>query len=151
MEKKKKLPHCFNLLLCVLSCVQLSETPWTVAHQAPLAREFPRQEHWSELPFPPPEHPRDQTRGSSVSCTGRRVLYHCTTWEAHCNLLHDKKPVHPLGDPQKPSLVNQDLDLFVLLRPNRTLWGSWAQKPSIQLLIRERRGRRDKQGPAKKP
>ena len=25
-------------------------TPWTVAHQAPLSMEFPRQEHWSGLP-----------------------------------------------------------------------------------------------------
>jgi len=29
-------------------------TPWTVAHQAPLSMEFPRQEHWSGLPFPSP-------------------------------------------------------------------------------------------------
>ena len=29
-------------------------TPWTVAHQAPLFTEFPRQEHWSGLPFPSP-------------------------------------------------------------------------------------------------
>ena len=26
--------------------------------------------------------PRDQTRVSYVSCIGRRVLYHCATWEA---------------------------------------------------------------------
>ena len=30
------------------------ETPWTVACQAPLSMEFPRQEYWSGLPFPPP-------------------------------------------------------------------------------------------------
>ena len=29
-------------------------TPWTVAHQAPLPMGFPRQEHWSGLPFPSP-------------------------------------------------------------------------------------------------
>ena len=29
-------------------------TPWTVARQAPLSMGFPRQEYWSELPFPPP-------------------------------------------------------------------------------------------------
>ena len=28
--------------------------PWTVACQAPLSMGFPRQEHWSGLPFPPP-------------------------------------------------------------------------------------------------
>ena len=39
---------------CVLSCVWLFARPWTVARQAPLFMEFPRQEYWSELPFPPP-------------------------------------------------------------------------------------------------
>ena len=29
-------------------------TPWAVAHQAPLSMEFPKQEYWSVLPFPPP-------------------------------------------------------------------------------------------------
>ena len=29
-------------------------TPWTVAHQAPLLVGFPRQEHWSGLPFSSP-------------------------------------------------------------------------------------------------
>ena len=29
-------------------------SPWTVAHQAPLSMGFPRQEYWSELPFPSP-------------------------------------------------------------------------------------------------
>ena len=31
-----------------------SETPWTVAHQAPLSVVFPRQEYWNGLPFPAP-------------------------------------------------------------------------------------------------
>ena len=29
-----------------------SETPWTVASQAPLSMGFPRPENWSELQFP---------------------------------------------------------------------------------------------------
>ena len=29
-------------------------TPWTVACQAPLSMEFPRQEYWHGLPFPSP-------------------------------------------------------------------------------------------------
>ena len=37
-----------------LSRVQLFETPWTVAHQAPLSMEFPRQENCSGLLFPSP-------------------------------------------------------------------------------------------------
>ena len=34
--------------------VQLSATPWTVAHQAPLSMGFSRQDCWSGLPFPSP-------------------------------------------------------------------------------------------------
>ena len=41
--------------VCILSCVWLSVTPWTVAHQAPLLMGFPRQEYWCGLPCPPPE------------------------------------------------------------------------------------------------
>ena len=47
----------FNSLTCVLTDfnhVQLFATPWTVAHQAPVVMEFPRQEYWSGLPFPSP-------------------------------------------------------------------------------------------------
>ena len=38
----------------LLSRVWLFATPWTVAHQAPQAMEFSRQEYWSGLPFPSP-------------------------------------------------------------------------------------------------
>ena len=37
-----------------LSHIQFFETPWTVAHQAPLSMGFPRQEYWSGLPIPSP-------------------------------------------------------------------------------------------------
>ena len=30
-------------------------TPWTVIHQAPLSKGFPRQEYWSGLPLPSPK------------------------------------------------------------------------------------------------
>ena len=40
-------------MLAAPSCPTL-ETPWTVAHQAPLSMRFPRQGHWSGLPFPSP-------------------------------------------------------------------------------------------------
>ena len=48
---------CVCVCVCecaVLSNVRLSVTPWTVARQAPLSREFYRQEYWSGLLFPPP-------------------------------------------------------------------------------------------------
>ena len=37
---------------CVLSCVWLFATPWTIPREAPLSMEFSRQEYWSGLPFP---------------------------------------------------------------------------------------------------
>ena len=38
----------------LLSHLQLFETPWTVECLASLSMGFPRQECWSELPFPSP-------------------------------------------------------------------------------------------------
>ena len=63
----------------MLSRVQLFETPWTVARQAPLSMGFSRQEYWSGLPFPSPgdsSQPRDRTCVSCVSCIGRWILCH---------------------------------------------------------------------------
>ena len=37
--------------MCMLSCVWLFATPWTVAHQASLSMDFSRQEYWSGLSF----------------------------------------------------------------------------------------------------
>ena len=45
---------CVCVCVSVLSHVRLFAIPGTVAHQAPLFMGFPRQEHWSGLPFPPP-------------------------------------------------------------------------------------------------
>ena len=36
------------------SCVRLSVTPWTAAHQAPPSMGFSKQEYWGGLPCPPP-------------------------------------------------------------------------------------------------
>ena len=52
------MSHCsgvqgfFDVMcVCVLSCVRLFATPWTIARQALLSMEFSRQEYWSGLPF----------------------------------------------------------------------------------------------------
>ena len=37
-----------------LSPVQLFETPWTVAYEAPSSMGFSRQEYWSGVPFSSP-------------------------------------------------------------------------------------------------
>ena len=42
------------MCVCVLSHVRPFATPQIVACQAPLSMGFPRQEYWSEWPFPPP-------------------------------------------------------------------------------------------------
>ena len=41
-------------MLSRISRVQLFETLWTVALQAPLSMGFSSQEYWSGLPCPPP-------------------------------------------------------------------------------------------------
>ena len=43
-----------GVLAQLLSYVRLLETPWTIAHQAPLSMEFARQECWSGVSFPTP-------------------------------------------------------------------------------------------------
>jgi len=40
--------------VCMFSPVQLFETMWTTARQAPLSMKCSRQEYWSGLPFPSP-------------------------------------------------------------------------------------------------
>ena len=45
-----------NAMLSHFSRVRLCATPKTAAHQAPPSLGFPRQEHWSGLPFPSPMH-----------------------------------------------------------------------------------------------
>ena len=48
------LYYCLLLCLVDFFCSETLVTPWTVARQAPLSMEFPRQEYWSGLTFPPP-------------------------------------------------------------------------------------------------
>ena len=74
----------WNVRALSLGHVQLFAIPWTLAHQAPLSLEFSRQEYWSSLPFPSPgdlPNPGIQPSSLTVSCIGRRILYHCATWE----------------------------------------------------------------------
>ena len=45
---------------------------WTVARQVPLPMGFPRQEYWSELPFPSPgDLPRPGIKPGSLALAGR--------------------------------------------------------------------------------
>ena len=67
-------------LVCafMLSCVQLFETPWTVACQAPLSG----QEYWSRLPFPTPRDlPDPGIKSASLALTGA-FFTTSVTWES---------------------------------------------------------------------
>ena len=52
------------LLLSRFSHVRLCATPYTAAHQAPPSLGFSRQEHWSGLPFPSPNHESEKIKWS---------------------------------------------------------------------------------------
>ena len=52
----------------LLSCVQVLETPWTAAYQAPPSMGFSRQEYWSGVPLPSP----------LLHC--RQTLYRLSHW-----------------------------------------------------------------------
>ena len=67
-----------------LSHVRLFGTQQTVAYQAPLSMESPRQEYWSRLPFPPPGNLPNlginlESPVSSALQAGSLLLSH---WEA---------------------------------------------------------------------
>ena len=69
-------------MLSHFNCVQFFGTPWTVAHQVPLSMGIlqARILEWGAMPASRgSSRPRD---GIPVSCTGRWVLYHWSTWKA---------------------------------------------------------------------
>ena len=74
--------------MCVLSHfshVQLLETPWTVALQAPVSMGFSRQEYWSVLPCPPPgnlPHPGIEPASFMSPALAGKFFSTSTTWEA---------------------------------------------------------------------
>ena len=65
--------------------VRLCETPWTVAHKAPLFMELSRQEYWSGLPVPTPGHLPTQGLNPCLLCLLHLESEFFTTntnWEA---------------------------------------------------------------------
>ena len=53
-------------------------TPWTVAHQAPLFTEFPKQEYWTRLPFPSPGDFPDPGMELASPALASGFYYHLT-------------------------------------------------------------------------
>ena len=53
-------------------------TPWTIAHQDPLAMEFSRQEYWNGLPFlstgDPPNPGIEPMSPAEISCIAGRFF-----------------------------------------------------------------------------
>ena len=45
-KKNARVCTCVYVCVCVLRCVQLFLTPWTVACHVPLSMQFSRQEYW---------------------------------------------------------------------------------------------------------
>ena len=82
------------VLCCVtlLSCVQLCETLWTIARQAPLSMGFSRQEYWSGLLCPPPgdlPNPRIELASLMSPILAGGFFTISTTWETPNILLYN--------------------------------------------------------------
>ena len=72
----------------MLSHVQLSVTPWTVAHQAPLSMGFSRQEYWVGCHAPLQEiFPTQGSNPCLLPCGW--ILYHWAAGEAHLDIQID--------------------------------------------------------------
>ena len=74
-----------NGCCAVLSRLRLFGTPWTISRQAPLPREFSRQEYLSRLPFPTLGDllvPGIETASLASPALAGGFLYHWATWEA---------------------------------------------------------------------
>ena len=69
-----------------LNLFQLSVSPWTVSHWAPMSMEFSRQGYWSRLPFPSPVFTMSRIQTNSP--------HHNVTWPA---VIHCEKKAVQLG------------------------------------------------------
>ena len=115
-----------QLIMCAgkLSCfshVQLCETLWTIAHQAPLYKGFFRQEYRSGLPCPlSADLPNLAVEPKSLMpCTqSGRFFITSATWEAY-NWLYPAR--HLSLSPQKYSSISGSVCLVFLICK---IWGN---------------------------
>ena len=72
---------CSVVQLCLTLCDPVDcRPPGSSVHGIFQARIL----EWVAISYPRgSSRPRDQTRISCVSCIGKWILYHCTTWESH--------------------------------------------------------------------
>ena len=88
---------------CMLNRVQLHfATPWSPPGSSVRGSFQARILEWLAISyFSRYSRPKDRT---SVSCTGRRILYHSTTWEARSNL----SPLHTALSFLKTTCVHRE-------------------------------------------
>ena len=109
------------------SRVRLFVTPWTVAHQAPLSMGLPRQEYWSELPFPLPGYLPTQGSNPRFFC-----FLH---WQA------DSLPLCHLGSPCfdqrciSTSFVTQMLLNIHLYNKSPAIGVSFCKNPPVDNML----------------
>ena len=124
-----------SYMLNCFSPVQLCETPWTVAHLAPLPMRFSRQEYWSGLPFPSPEHLPDQgialTSLLSPELAGAppgksRGTY--SSVQLSCSVVSDSLQPHE-SQKARPSCPSPTPRVYPNSRPSSRWW------PSSQLIL----------------
>ena len=99
--------HIFYTLpasACVLRCIQLCVTPWTIACQASLSTRFSKQEYWSRVAISSSSGSFQPRGWTDVSCFGRGILYHWATWGALYTL---KFPEYHLSCSSHPKLPHK--------------------------------------------
>ena len=125
------------------SCLTLCD-PMDCSLPVPLSMGFFRQEHWSELPCPPPRDlPDPRAQVSYVSCIGSRFFTTSATWEA-------PQTVYLLGNKlSKTDLLNSEENIgfqttssLDILKDPKFLgvqiawlqkeWESWTYLPDIR-------------------
>ena len=123
------------VVVCILSRVQLFETPWTITCQAPLSMGFSRQEYWSGLLFPTPvDLPDPGIKSMSLKSPGLAGRLF-TTWSASF-------PSHLSSECCQSSLLNTnqalDSSSLHLLHPPTLPWVTQALELWFRVRIRSR-------------
>ena len=103
-----------GLHACMLSCfshVLLFMTPGTVACEAPLSKEFSRQEYWSLLPYPPPgdlPNPEIEPKAPATPALQANSLQLQNIQAAHTNQYQKhKQPNQKVGKGPKQTFLQR--------------------------------------------
>ena len=108
--------------VCMVICVWLFVTLWTVARQAPLNFPGKGTEAVAISTSGGSSQPRDGAWVSCISCIGKWLLYPCTTWEAkNVILIHLYPRWHSEGSELRcPSSVSWRLNKSMNVEKSQT-------------------------------